>query len=1103
MKKFLLATALTALVSSSNLYALESHLVYNPQGVAVFEVRFFDVGDGPFVDDDPTPLASTWNLESKQKEKILTAMAYWAEVITPKKGVSPAIINVGTFDDVNAFGASEFVDNGSISISQLYGGLNGIDVGSLEFGSHAQFGMGKMSFDTVPYAPSQLARTGDVELFNVAVHELGHGLGINSMVRDISIYSGIYLPFFKNDPFNAWTSLLRDDHGNPAKQNQAILCHGCHTLYDPDGFDVRKDQGYLVGAHISEVLNGSMKGIPVKILDTDGSVDNDYMSHSELKNSMMSHQDYRNYMVFMEAELALLQDMGYHIDRRNFFGSSLYNDGQTLYNRNGYFLRHPQGNAYVAGRYNTATLGLGLHVYGSHNRIYQLADLLTKGDGGAGIRVDGQDNTLSIEPGTRIYADGVNGNGIMFAYGKDHHLIHRGDVQALGEGGVGIRFDFGNNSIGNDDQYRGSWIYTVFKTIMPVLPELQGALVDQVDISGRVAGKAAAIYIANNALVGALNIVKGALLDGNIYSEYNQKDGSGNQRLTQLTFGLKADADGRATGVADPDFSLTYHGNISGINNLALQAKGGKLSLNGEVEVVSLTIDKEAKLSGNARYTLNHNGLFINNGMLSPGNSFGVTTITGNYQQGSTGQLLLEMDGHGGHDTFQVTGHAQLDGQLTFVAQPDWYSANWRQNSQDLLQMNTHSGQFSRVTGVFSSPTLSLNIRPQGTNAWQLSVQRAANAYSQYAQHDNAHQVGRALDHIVAIADTDIQPLYRALDFSAVDGTDIRNALPQLSAAAYSGMFASSLNRERQIKRIVEGLNVGRLPQYSGQGEWRSFAVPFGGGVWQQRREGSVGYDNNSYGIVFGVEKASPRDSHLVYGLHASVSGQSLTVNAPERANGESTAFNLGIHARYGTEKAQGMYLFGHASLGIEDSSLDRNLYIGNYTAHHSSHWTGLSGSLAAGGGYRWALTNTMSAGLFTSLHYTTLHRPSVQESGTGFSQLRLGAKTFNALRSSMGVRADWHIPLATGASVAAELQLAWAHELLNGNVQQSASFVPYRSVGFNARNRVAGRHALVLNAAMRYKTNAATEFGIEVGSEWLRSGHHSITGNLSATWRF
>ncbi|WP_251268252.1 hypothetical protein, partial [Enterobacter hormaechei] len=90
--------------------------------------------------------------------------------------------------------------------------------------------------------------------------------------------------------------------------------------------------------------------------------------------------------------------------------------------------------------------------------------------------------------------------------------------------------------------------------------------------------------------------------------------------------------------------------------------------------------------------------------------------------------------------------------------------------------------------------------------------------------------------------------------FSATDGGSISNALPQLSAGAYSAMFASSLQREQQIARIVGGPNPVVMPKQLTEGEWRSFAIPFGGGFWQQRQGDSVGYDASSYGIVFGAE---------------------------------------------------------------------------------------------------------------------------------------------------------------------------------------------------------------------------------------------------------
>lgn len=1097
-----MTAALTSLLASNNSYAGESYLVYSPKNIAIFQVRFFDVDDGPFMPDWPQPSESTWALSQQQKEKILDAMRYWAEVIIPRPGQLPAIINVGTFDVNNAAGFSDSVTDGIISLTQLQGALNGIDTGELTFGSHAQFIMGKLDFDDIPYVPAQLPRTGKTDLVSVAVHELAHGMGISNMVTDLQ-GRGTFTPAFDAQPFGSWSSHLRDDHGNPARSGQVILCNGCNNPWDPQGFDVRLDKGYFTGSQVDNVLAGAMPGVPVKMLGDYGSVDDNYMSHIELKNSMMSHQNYRNYTTFMEAELALLQDMGYQIDRRNFFGFSLYGNGQTLINRNGYFLRNQQGDGYLAGEYNTAILGVGLHVYGSDNRIFQQEDLLTSGAGGAGIRIDGQNNTLGIEPGIRVYADGVNGRGVMFAYGKQHNLIQRGDVQARGARGVAISFDFGNSLLGNEVDYRGSWLHIVDGYYDALLPRLQGALVNNADISGRVAGKGAAIYISPNALIGNINILNGARLEGDIYSDYNQRDADGQQRLTLLTFGRKASAHGQATETADSDFNFTYRGNIEGINNLVLDARGGKTSLNGDFQIYSMTIAPGAILSGNGRYTLNEEGRFVNNGLLAPGNSLGQINVTGAYQQGDTGQLLLEFDGRGGHDTLRVDGHAQFNGQLTFAPQPDWYATNWRLNTHDLLKTDSHSGKFSAVNSVLRSPTLTLQTTPPGDNGWQLSMLRASDAYSQYAQDSNARQVGQALDKIVEEANSDIRPLYRTLDFSATDGGNISNALPQLSAGAYSAMFASSLHREQQITRIIGGPNPVVIPKQLAEGEWRSFAISFGGSFWQHRQGNCVGYDASSYGMVFGVEKQNEQDHNWIYGLHGVISGQSVTVKSPETANGKTTAFDLGIHARYGVERPEGMYLFGNGRFGIEDSWLDRSIHVETYGASHHASWTGLSGSLTAGGGYRWALNDDMSAGPITSLNYTTLHRPNVKESGDDGSRLMLGAETFDSLRSSIGVNGNWNLPLDSGASIAAELQLTWDHELLDGNVVQQASFANYRSTGFSSSNQVGGRGTLGVKAGISYKINTDVELGIGVESEMFRSGYDAIAGKLSATWSF
>lgn len=177
----------------------------------------------------------------------------------------------------------------------------------------------------------------------------------------------------------------------------------------------------------------------------------------------MSHQYYRNYSTFMEAELAVLQDMGYNIDRRNFFGYSVYEDGKTLDNSNGYFLRDEKGEKYITGKYNTASFGIGLHIYGSNNMITQKADLLTSGIAGTGIRIDGVGNTMNIDSNIKVYADGDYGTGILVAYGKNHQITNKGDIRARGTNGIGVRFDFGSGTFEKSYSYLGSYIISFIR----------------------------------------------------------------------------------------------------------------------------------------------------------------------------------------------------------------------------------------------------------------------------------------------------------------------------------------------------------------------------------------------------------------------------------------------------------------------------------------------------------------------------------------------------------------------------------------------------------------------------------------------------------------
>ncbi|MBX8803273.1 autotransporter domain-containing protein, partial [Ochrobactrum sp. MR28] len=545
--------------------AITTHVVNDPQGKPFIELRFFDVGDGDFAANNQ----STWNITDIYKNQIINATGYWSEIIKLVPGENPAIINVGT--NTADWGAAASSPNATMqngSPTTVQAALTNQYYTNLTNGAHGYIvvanKVGTEDWSQAPYTPSHIALTAETSLGTVLIHEIGHALGVAS--NAFSFFdddNGVQIAGFGGG-FDAWSTHLRDDNDNAARPNQWINCNGCWVppAAITDAFDVRKDQAYFTGAHVSEVLNGAMKGLPMRVATDYGPYDSPLFSHIELKNSLMSHQLYRNYSTLMEAELAAIQDIGYTIDRRNFYGHSVYGDGLTIINNNPYFGRNADGTAYIDNTYNTATLGLGLHVYGSYNTITQNADLLSVGAGGGGIRIDGAANNLIVAPDVRVHANGANGRGIMFAYGKDHTLTHRGDVQAMGENGIAVSFDFGHNSRGDGTGYRGSYILELDDRVedqrATITEELNGALVSSFDLTGRVAGKKAAIFMSENALVGQINVMQGASIFGDIISEYAEEDDDGHLRLTELSFGLKADAQGNSTGTADTDFRLAY-----------------------------------------------------------------------------------------------------------------------------------------------------------------------------------------------------------------------------------------------------------------------------------------------------------------------------------------------------------------------------------------------------------------------------------------------------------------------------------------------------------------------------------------------------------------
>jgi hypothetical protein len=466
------------------------------------------------------------------------------------------------------------------------------------------------------------------------MHEMGHSMGFNyELGRKDKDKNEFY---FIGDSYCAmpnFSKRLVDSFGNPSDLDMEIIQSAASVpgkfAIIPKGDEVLDDSAgvggyaFFQGPNVNEVINPQnlddvyfpfnnpyhVHGVPINGFEKKDKEKPDMpeLSHIELRNSIMSHQPYRNWTTFMEAELAILQDIGIPIDRRNFYGYSIYTSNGThdIGNDHSFYARIYDkslgGYRYDIGKFNKTPLTIGFHVYGSNNTISMSQEILTKGRASCGVRIEGVKNKLTITEKSNICANGEDGIGVLVSYGKDHTIMHKGTITATGKDGIGIRCDFGHNYLTDANEYRGSFINTKGVNNIPahtaLLPdELNGPLVTDLSISGNIKAEQAAIYISENAFVKNIQICDGAHIEGDIISRWSNNSAAINPRSnkgfnelnTKLIFGNNTKSE------------IICSGNISGNNAMSVSIPKGALYYSGKMsELRQFYVEPNAMLSVN------------------------------------------------------------------------------------------------------------------------------------------------------------------------------------------------------------------------------------------------------------------------------------------------------------------------------------------------------------------------------------------------------------------------------------------------------------------------------------------------------------------------
>lgn len=1106
MKKNIFYSIIFILLSFSNLLAVDSQIVTGKNGKDLFNFKFFDKGEE--AEDFNGSKISTYTLNSEEKKAVLDAGKYWSEILNTDNALL-STINVYTLNDANAYATSITVEEGEAKgmmefQAKILGKSFNLHLGE----AVATIGIGIMGFKTG--TPSNLPNAEGVNLYGTIVHEIAHTLGIMSTANfyeDEKFRFGDVLSNFDKGLIDNNDRKISDTTGISYIDNNGNLIGNPETDFDASA------NVYFVGKNVDEVLKDSLlEGVPVNV-GLEGYYDElppaPELSHLEMDRGLMSHQQYRSYTTFMEAELAVLQDIGYTIDRRNFFGYSVYGNDSTIDNYNGYFLRDEKGEKYITGKYNTASYGVGLHVYGSRNNIVQKADLLTSGIAGIGIRIDGVGNKITVDRGIKVNADGDYGTGILVAYGKEHNITNNGEIKARGNQGIGVRFDFGSNTLGKDWAYMGSYILFLSKEDCSKpenleyaeinglkLGEINGALVENFNTSGYIEGKYASLYMSENAYVKNINVFDGAVLKGNIISMYKPKMEFGNNTITTET-NLNLGLDKNDTSKGDSNFSFKFDDNIIG-KNIVLNIAGGTSSLNGQNEILRAVVKDGAVLKGNAKYILGENESFVNKGTVSPGNSIGKMIIEGNYSQKDNGKLNIEFDGNGNHDVLEIVGNASFSSgsSMTMTPLKSYYSESMKiDKDQFLIVTGTQNGNIDNLTfddKIFASSSTIKKVDFDFLTS-KMTVLREENPYSRFSENRNAENFAKAIDRISNQASGSIKDFIGALDFASP--SVVSSALSQAAPNIYGNNIIATFESEKEHSGYIRNhllaeKNYEKNKSYA-------FGKLFYRENWQKGTGYLMGYDYRDQGVITGIEKEY--NEGLILGTHLLYSQSVLKGHAVNTPKIKSKNILLGVHGKYYLNYANTSYLYGMIRGGVQDNKLTNNIEFNEYRNNTNSHWKALTASSVLGIGKDIEYKNFTVTPLI-ELGYSILKPEKAKEDNLG---INIDSKIYHSVYSKVGGKLSSNkILIGENTKVNGNILMAYNHDYINsyhidGDIAQN------RNSNFRIKSKRPDKDYVTIQGGTTFTVRDNLDVTLEVGTDLFRQKSSSVNTSLTFEWKF
>lgn len=544
-------------------------------------------------------------------------------------------------------------------------------------------------------------------------------------------------------------------------------------------------------------------------------------------------------------------------------------------------------------------------------------------------------------------------------------------------------------------------------------------------------GTGALTVSGGNTYTGGTTVNGGSLIASSASLPVNQNVVLANN--STLTFNQSANGTfgGNITGSGTIQKQGTGVLTLANTTSAPVNVQGGSLLFTGGMGATNVATG--AFLGGNGTIT----GNLTNSGTVSPGNSPGTITVTGNYTQTSSGNLVIELASATSFDRLVVNGSAALAGNLQIDA-----LGGYNPVGQSFTFLTAAGG----VSGMFS--TLSGNA---------LVTNRAA------------------VRSAVTYAPTSVSLAYIQLPFAGFALTP--NQIATANAAQLSPALTAALNNVPLASQFPAALNALSPQDYQ---VWSDFAFAhatalsdrllqsgrmptggddtyFEGGQRRGRARGDLDLNSSAYtastGLIGGNRSLNPNTTvGAFFGFGKTTAGLGSGGVSQTTVKDKT----LGVRAGWadGPLFAEAMFAYGfnryESTRPIEFPGTSA---IATSSTRGRQWTTGLTVGKHVKAG---ALTVSPFGGLLMS----RWSAKGFTEEGAGAFSATVASQSARSLRSQLGLEARVKLGM-----LQPHVRAAWLHEFSNGSRSMPASFGAANN--FSLMTRQAPRNTMLYSAGV------------------------------------